>query len=165
MLGNREDGEEALQQTFLRAHQALSDGRPPQMLRPWLFAIARNRCRTMLAARRDAPVPSELPESGFDDLAEQVRRRAELRELVADLGRLPEEQRAALVLAELGDLDHGDIGAVLGWHRRRSRRSSSRRARRSSPTATPAASRAPRSAACSRRRPAACCAARRCAAT
>ena len=60
------------------------------------------------------PVPSELPESGFDDLAEQVRRRAELRELVADLGRLPEEQRAALVLAELGDLSHADIGAVLG---------------------------------------------------
>ena len=114
MLGNREDGEEALQQTFLRAHQALSNGRPPQTLRPWLFAIARNRCRTMLAGRRDAPVPSELPETGVDDLAEQVRRRAELRELIADLGRLPEEQRAALVLAELGDLSHGDIGSVLG---------------------------------------------------
>ncbi len=113
MLGNREDGEEALQQTFLRAHRALSAGRPPETVRPWLFAIARNRCRTMLAARRDAPVPFELPEAGFDDLAEQVRRRAELRELVADLGRLPEDQRAALVLAELGDLSHTEIGAVL----------------------------------------------------
>jgi Sigma-70, region 4 len=83
-------------------------------VRPWLFAIARNRCRTMLAARRDALVPSELPEVGFDDLAEQVRRRAELRELITDLGRLAEDQRAALVLAELGDLSHNEIGAVLG---------------------------------------------------
>ena len=56
MLGNREDGEEALQQTFLRAHRALSDGRAAGQVRPWLFAIARNRCRTLLAARRDAPV-------------------------------------------------------------------------------------------------------------
>ena len=114
MLGNREDGEEALQQTFLRAHRALSAGRPPDMVRPWLFAIARNRCRTMLAARRDAAMPAELPERGFDDLAEQVRRRAELRELVADLGRLPEEQREALVMAELADLSHTEIGAALG---------------------------------------------------
>ena len=95
-------------------HRALSGGRPPATVRPWLFAIARNRCRTMLAARRDAPVPSEMPEVGFDDLAEQVRRRAELRELIADLGQLAEDQRAALVLAELGDLSHNEIGAVLG---------------------------------------------------
>jgi RNA polymerase sigma factor (sigma-70 family) len=114
MLGNREDGEEALQQTFLRAHRALSDGRPPRAVRAWLFAIARNRCLTMLAARRDAAIPMELPESGYDDLAENVRRRAELRELVGDLRRLPEDQRAALVLSELGDLSHSEIGAVLG---------------------------------------------------
>jgi DNA-directed RNA polymerase specialized sigma24 family protein len=44
MLGNAEDGEEALQQTFLRAHRALRSGQVPDSLRPWLFAIARNRC-------------------------------------------------------------------------------------------------------------------------
>jgi len=114
MLGNREDGEDALQQTFLRAHRALSKGRPPAAVRAWLFAIARNRCLTLIAARRDAPVPVELPESGSDDLAENVRRRAELRELVTDLRQLPDDQRAALVLSELGDLSHAEIGAVIG---------------------------------------------------
>ena len=54
MLGNREDGEDALQQAFVRAHRALVAGRAPDKLRPWLFAIARNRCLTLLAARRDA---------------------------------------------------------------------------------------------------------------
>jgi len=49
MLGNREDGEDALQQSFLRAHRALAEGRAPDTVRPWLFAIARNRCLTMLA--------------------------------------------------------------------------------------------------------------------
>src|SRR5262245_51607616 len=50
MLGNREDGEDALQQAFMRAHRSLRAGLPPDVLRPWLFAIARNRCRTMLGA-------------------------------------------------------------------------------------------------------------------
>src|ERR1700754_3970014 len=79
MLGNREDGEDALQQTFIRAHRALTRGRPPASVRAGLCATARTRCYTMLAARRDAAMPAELPEIGFDDLAEDVRRRADLR--------------------------------------------------------------------------------------
>ena len=69
-----EDGEDALQQTFLRAHRALRAGRLPDAVRPWLFAIARNRCLTMLAARRDAAVPVEDVEPSFDGLAEDVER-------------------------------------------------------------------------------------------
>jgi RNA polymerase sigma factor (sigma-70 family) len=114
MLSSREDGEDALQQTFVRAHRALRAGRLPDAVRPWLFAIARNRCRTMLAARREAAVAVEDLEPGFDGLAEDVRRRAELRELVADLGRLPDDQREALVLFELGDLSHAEIAAAIG---------------------------------------------------
>jgi RNA polymerase sigma factor (sigma-70 family) len=114
MLGNRHDGEDALQQTFVRAHGALRAGRPPDAVRPWLFAIARNRCRTMLAARRDATTPVDEIDLGFDGLADDVRRRADLRELVADLGRLPDDQREALVLFELGDLSHAEIAATIG---------------------------------------------------
>ena len=113
MLGSLEDGEDALQQTFLRAHRALSDRPPPDAVRPWLFAIARNRCRTLLAARRESAVVPEDFEPGFDGLAEDVGRRADLRELVHDLARLPEDQRAALVLFELGGSSHAEIARVL----------------------------------------------------
>src|SRR5438128_2284070 len=34
--------------------------------------------------------------------------------LLAPLRRLPEDQRAALVLSELGDLSHAEIAAVVG---------------------------------------------------
>ena len=105
MLGSLQDGEDALQQTFLRAHRALSDGPPPDAMRPWLFAIARNRCRTLLAASRESTVALEDFEPSFDGLAEDVRRRADLRELVRDLARLPEDQREALVLFELGGVE------------------------------------------------------------
>ena len=114
MLRSRDDGEDALQQTFIRAHRALRDGRLPESVRPWLFAIARNRCRTMRAARRDGDLPSDAVEPAFDGLADDVRRRADLRELVTDLSRLPEDQRRALVLFELGDLSHPEIAAEIG---------------------------------------------------
>ena len=114
MLGNAEDGEDALQQTFLRAHKALVAGQLPDTVRPWLFAIARNRCKTMLAARREACVPVDDVEPAFDGLDESVATRADLRELVADLGRLPEEQRAALVLFELGGMSQIEIGGAIG---------------------------------------------------
>jgi RNA polymerase sigma factor (sigma-70 family) len=114
MLGSREDGEEALQETFVRAYRALRTGRLPDAVRPWLFAIARNRCRTVLGTRRDAAMPVQEIESGVDGLAEDVQRRAQLRELVADLARLPDDQREALVLSELGDLSHTEIAATIG---------------------------------------------------
>ena len=117
MLGNREDGEDALQQAFVRAHRSLADGRLPDAVRPWLFAIARNRCLTVLAARREAGVPLEDVEPGFDGLADEVQQRAELRELVGDLAGLPDDQRGALVLAELGDLSHPEIAQVIGCPR------------------------------------------------
>jgi DNA-directed RNA polymerase specialized sigma24 family protein len=70
MVGSREDGEDALQQTFLRAHRALTAGRVPDTVRPWLFAIACNRCRTLLAARRDGAVPVDELEPALDGLAD-----------------------------------------------------------------------------------------------
>lgn len=40
-------------------------------------------------------------------------RRAELRELLRDLRELPEDQRAALLLSEAGDLSHAEVAGVL----------------------------------------------------
>ena len=60
-----------------------------------------------------ATAPVDMRKS-FDGLAEDVERRAELRELVTDLSRLPGDQRGALVLAELGDFSHPEIAQVIG---------------------------------------------------
>ena len=114
MLGSSEEGEDALQQTFLRAHRSLRARGGPDELRPWLFAIARNRCLTLLAARRTAALPAERLEPATEALGAAVERRAELRALLGDIDRLPEDQRAALVLAELADLSHVEIAMVIG---------------------------------------------------
>jgi RNA polymerase sigma factor (sigma-70 family) len=113
MLASPEEAEDAVQLTFMSAHRDLM--RDPEReisLRPWLFTIARNRCLSILRARRERPTElSELPTTG---LAEHVEERAELRQLLADVGDLPEEQRSALLLAEVGDLSHAQVADVLG---------------------------------------------------
>ena len=115
MLGSREWGEDALQLTLTSAYQALSGGRRPDALRPWLYTIARNRCLSELRSRRELAgtdaIVVERPE--LDGPPSLVARREQLRELVADIQRLPDDQRAALVLFELGDYSHAEIASVL----------------------------------------------------
>jgi RNA polymerase sigma factor (sigma-70 family) len=115
MLGSRSGGEDAAQQTFLAAYRNIVESSNPIKLRPWLYAIARNYCVSQLRARRETPgideAGADLPDT--DGLVEQVQRRDDLRALLGDLAALPDEQRAALVLSELGDLSHREIAGVL----------------------------------------------------
>jgi RNA polymerase sigma factor (sigma-70 family) len=113
MLGNRDEGEDALQQAFVKAHRALRGGSAPRELRPWLYAIARNCCLTAIAARR-ATTQLEDRTPALAGLSEEVHRREDLRELLDGIGRLPEDQRSALLLAELEDLPHRTIATIVG---------------------------------------------------
>jgi RNA polymerase sigma factor (sigma-70 family) len=119
MLGSREEAEDALQHTFVAAYRALSAGREAVCLRPWLYTIARNRCLSVLRARREQVGidGAEADGRSLDGLATQVQRKAELRELVEDLQRLPADQRAALVLFELGGHPQDEIAQVLDVRR------------------------------------------------
>jgi RNA polymerase sigma factor (sigma-70 family) len=113
MLGDREDSEDALQQCFIKAHRALLKNPPPREMRAWLYAIARNCCLSAISARRQTAA-IEDHEPLLAGLSEEVREREDLRELVADLGRLPEDQRSALLLSELEDLSHAQIATIVG---------------------------------------------------
>jgi RNA polymerase sigma factor (sigma-70 family) len=116
MVGSREEAEDAVQHTFLAAYRDLVDSAKPIELRPWLFAIARNRCLSILRARREQ-VALDAVEPSTEGLTAAVERREDLREMLGDLSRLPEDQRAALLLSELGALDHEGIATVLGCRR------------------------------------------------
>ena len=115
MLGSREWGEDALQLTLTSAYQALSRGRRPDALRPWLYTIARNRCLSELRSRRELAGSDAIvvERAELDGPPSLVARREQLRELVEDIQRLPDDQRAALVMFELGDYSHAEIASVL----------------------------------------------------
>jgi RNA polymerase sigma factor (sigma-70 family) len=116
LTGQREDAEDAVQYTFLVTYRAIVDTDRPLDARPWLFTVARNRCRSLLRGRRARPVAARLQamETPRQLPAEELEHREELRDLIRDLQGLPEQQREALLLAEIADLRHAEIARVIG---------------------------------------------------
>jgi RNA polymerase sigma factor (sigma-70 family) len=115
MLGSREDAEDVLQEVFTAAHSAmLADAREINA-RPWLYRIARNRClnhlRKPVADGQDSM--DVLPHANGTTTAELAQEREHLREIVADVGNLPETQRTALVLREIDDLSYDEIAVAM----------------------------------------------------
>ena len=113
MLGSRQDAEDAVQATFASAYRALIADEREIVLRPWLFAIARNACLSVLRQRRPQGEGDEDVASHEDPLV-HVEQREDLRTMLANIRALPERQRTALVLSELHGLSHEEIGALLG---------------------------------------------------
>lgn len=126
LLGNRQDAEDATQETFSRFAKHIDrwDSRRP--LEPWLVTIAGNRCRTQLA-RKTKMRSSELvaepvsiadaQQQAADLLAEEVR---------LALTILPPTQREAFELFYDSALDYAEIarrmqcpvGTAKTWVRR-----------------------------------------------
>lgn len=113
MLGSHEEAEDAVQHSFLAAYKGIVGSDRAILLRPWLYTIARNHCLSQLRARRQQASLDDV-EPSVEGLAAEVQRRSDLRDMLRDLARLPDDQRAALVLAELGDLSHDEIAEVVG---------------------------------------------------
>ena len=113
MLGSRQDAEDAVQMTFTSAYRALRADTRPVTLRPWLFTIARNDCLTILRRRRPVVELNGEIAPGPDPVTE-LELREEVRKVFDGLRELPENQRAALVLAEVHGLSHQEIGSVMG---------------------------------------------------
>ena len=112
MLGSRDEAEDALQQAFVSAHADIMASDKPIRFKAWLYTIARNRCLSILRARRERP-SDDLERISTAGLSDEVQQRAELQELLADMRELPEDQRTALILSELGDLSHADVAGVI----------------------------------------------------
>jgi RNA polymerase sigma factor (sigma-70 family) len=104
-----------VQHTFAAAYRQLVEREPPEHLRAWLYTTARNRCLDVLRTRREVPVV--LSPASTAGLSDEVERRSDLRDLVDDIGRLPEDQRAALVMSEIDELQHAEVAQVLGCPR------------------------------------------------
>jgi RNA polymerase sigma-70 factor (ECF subfamily) len=112
VLTNPADAEDVTQQTFLNAYRAFQRGERPVKAHNWVIKIAHNVCRMRWrqSTRRPQEVPLEL-------VREPVALESDapsLDEVLAELARLPFNQRAAIVMREVEDRSYAEIAEVLG---------------------------------------------------
>jgi RNA polymerase sigma-70 factor (ECF subfamily) len=98
MLGQRQDAEDAAQETFVRVLKNLHRWDPARAFEPWILAIAGNRCRTALASRKRRPVADAAVEHLADDAPDERCAQHLAEELSLALAQLRPEYRQAFVL-------------------------------------------------------------------
>ncbi len=115
MLHSTEDAEDVLQEVFVNAYRAILADNRDINLRPWLYRIARNRSLNHL--RRPTADAKEsmdmVPEVDAATTHETVHNREEFRQLIADVKKLPETQRSALLLREMDAMSYEEIALAM----------------------------------------------------
>jgi RNA polymerase sigma factor (sigma-70 family) len=113
ILRNPADAEDVTQTTFMNAYRAYMAGTVPLKPQNWLIKIAHNAARTRhaRAARRVREVPLD---DHLEQLAVPEEDKPDVREVLDALGRLPLNQRAALVMRELEGRSYAEIADTLG---------------------------------------------------
>jgi RNA polymerase sigma factor (sigma-70 family) len=113
LLRNPADAEDVTQTTFLNAYRAFKRGEEIRKPQNWLIKIAHNvaRSRYSRISRRVREVPLE---QHVDQLALPEDDKPNVEEVLIALGRLPFNQRAALIMRELEGRSYTEIADTLG---------------------------------------------------
>lgn len=108
IVGNHEDAEDALQETFLRAFRHLDGLREETSEKSWLYRIATNEALRLLENRRTTddvadhnPPQDETPD--YDNLQQA---------LTAAIDQLPPRQRAVFCMRYYDELSYDDIASA-----------------------------------------------------
>jgi RNA polymerase sigma-70 factor (ECF subfamily) len=113
--GNHEDATELAQDAFVRAYRALPRFEGTAKFTTWLYRIATNVCLDRVG--KTMPHHEALdPQMGSGDERADVRLMREERaaRVRAAIARLPEKQRATLILRAYHDLPHEDVAKIVG---------------------------------------------------
>jgi RNA polymerase sigma-70 factor (ECF subfamily) len=136
MVNHPEDAADLVQETFVRAMQAVARFEGKSTLYTWLFRIAVNlaishrrasqyRAAASLDAgseeedagsgvnRQAAGLRRQLAQDTEDDPAERVERQMEYERLQGALARLDPEFKAVIVLRDIEECDYDQIAAIL----------------------------------------------------
>ena len=114
ILQNREEAEDVVQDTFVKAWKSRWRVRDSAKLPAWLSTIARHRARDLARKRRPEPLPENFESSemvAFEGAGQKADLDGEVRSALAQL---PELHRAAVTLRYFEDLDYGTIEQTLG---------------------------------------------------
>jgi RNA polymerase sigma-70 factor (ECF subfamily) len=114
-VGNQYDADDMAQEVFLKAFRSIGRLRGESAFSTWLYRIAVNTCLNFRSSGRRPhdEVSDRLPDPspGVRERLEEEARDSRIRQAVE---RLPDKQRATLVLKVYQELSHEEVAAVLG---------------------------------------------------
>jgi RNA polymerase sigma factor (sigma-70 family) len=120
ILGNREEAEEAVQDAFLRVHNAAEDWRGESSLSTWLYRIVYNECLRRLnrrVGRRPHPLenPDPLAEvaDGEDDPLDRLEKSDRRKMIEMFITRLTPRQSAVVTIFYLQERSYKEVASVL----------------------------------------------------
>jgi RNA polymerase sigma factor (sigma-70 family) len=115
LSGSVADAEDVVQEIFVRAYGGLRSNDRELALRAWLYRIAHNRCVDEVRRPRAIATEAieELTATSAPDPMTRIEQRDALRRLIADVRRLPDQQRSALLMRELGGMPYADVAQAL----------------------------------------------------
>jgi RNA polymerase sigma-70 factor, ECF subfamily len=115
---NRADAEDLVQDTYLRAWQAWTNGNRPQRAEAWLATIClnlgRDRRRRASGRLEVAGDPPREPAAELDVAAAAAIGRVERAQVERALRALPEEQRTAIALMDIVGFTAAEVATITG---------------------------------------------------
>ena len=111
ILQNREEAEDVVQDSLIKAWKMRWRVRDPEKFLAWLCMIARHRAHDVLRKRRPIPVTHEIIETHEANTPDTM---AVDQQLHSALATLPELHRAAVTLRYFEDMDYRSIEDTLG---------------------------------------------------
>ena len=114
ILQNREEAEDVVQDTLVKAWKTRWRVRDPQKLPAWLGTVARHRAHDLLRRRCEVPLEGNAP--SLPNLTDPTPDESDerLAQVQAALSTLPELHRAALTLRYFEAMDYAAIERTLG---------------------------------------------------
>ena len=114
-VNNHEDASDLAQDSFVKAFKAIGRFRGDSAFSTWLYRIAVNTCLNFRSARRLAQeeLSESLPDPGLP-VVQRMQDRELSQQVREAVTRLPEKQRATLILKIYHDLTHEEVAGILG---------------------------------------------------
>jgi len=117
-LTGHEDAADIAQQTFINAFRALSTFKKQASFKTWVYQIAINLCRNCIKERTRRPVFQDIEETDLADNAktslDRLHERSRADQVSRAIRKLPDQQRATVILRVYEDYSYEQIADTLG---------------------------------------------------
>ena len=115
--GNHEDASDLAQDVFIRAYRGLHSFKGQAAFSTWLYRIGVNVCLNRVGSRTQKWTTldaADQPDLRIERADARILRGERAATVRAAIARLPNKQRAALILRVYHDLPHDEIARIVG---------------------------------------------------